>query len=163
MRSHEEFSELGSRRTFAKYGLEEGVGDFKVYCPTGWDLFLKRVQGVEVQTSPAMLHGAACLSAVAQPVEHANRLIYVKGPADLDGIAASLRGFRPAINLPGSRWQSAFRRMVPGAEDLRLRGTASYDPYLRGRGQATLLRATPSLLRPYPWSASKSSTKRSWA
>lgn len=70
------------------------------YCPTGRDLFLKKVEGLQVPPSPAMLYGAACHSAVAQIIEHAKRLVYVKGPSDLDGIAAGLREFRPSLSFP---------------------------------------------------------------
>ncbi len=70
------------------------------YCPSGRDLFLKRVEHVESQPSAAMLMGTACHSAVAQLIEQAKRLIYLKGPEDLDGIATGLREFRPQVTLP---------------------------------------------------------------
>ena len=70
------------------------------YCPNGRDLFLKRVERMESPPSAAMLIGTACHSSVAQLIEEAKRLIYLKGPADLEGIGSGLREFHPQIALP---------------------------------------------------------------
>lgn len=61
------------------------------YCPTGRDLYLRRVQRVVVGPNEAMLQGSALHAVVARFVQAARRLIYVHGRQDWANALAALR------------------------------------------------------------------------
>jgi len=61
------------------------------YCPTGRDLFLRRVQRVTVRPNDAMLQGSALHAVVARFIQTARRLIYVHGTQAWADALAALR------------------------------------------------------------------------
>ncbi len=61
------------------------------YCPTGRDLFLRRVQRVMVRPNDAMLQGSALHAVVARFIQAARRLIYVHGTQAWADVLVALR------------------------------------------------------------------------
>lgn len=61
------------------------------YCPTGRDLFLRRVQRVSTRPNEAMLQGAALHAVVARFIQAARRLLYVHGIVNWDEAVKVLR------------------------------------------------------------------------
>lgn len=63
------------------YGQPLGVYEIAgKYCPTGRDVFLRRVQGVQAPPTPGMREGRALHQVVAHVLTQAKRLIYAHGP-----------------------------------------------------------------------------------
>jgi CRISPR-associated protein Csa1 len=65
------------------------------YCPTGRDLYLRRVQRVSVKPNEAMVQGAALHALVARFIQTARRLLYVHGVAAWDQAVVALEGLNP--------------------------------------------------------------------
>lgn len=75
------------------------------YCPTGRDVYLRRVHGVKGSPNGAMARGSAFHKAMADVIVRAKRLVYEKGIGRADEILSSLRvGAEPndlsGLNLP---------------------------------------------------------------
>lgn len=70
------------------------------YCPTGRDLFLKRVENIETKPGKAMVAGSSYHGAVTQMFTEAKRLIYIYGVAGAGNIEHHLREFRPRFQVP---------------------------------------------------------------
>jgi CRISPR-associated protein Csa1 len=68
------------------------------YCPSGRDLFLRRVLGLDLALGKAAVTGAQYHSAIAQVIQEAKRLIYVHGPKGIRQIQSGLQGFVPKPN-----------------------------------------------------------------
>jgi len=69
----------------ARLGIFEVAGR---YCPTGRDVYWRRVEGVKVPPNPAMVEGQVLHRAVAELVIAAKRVIYEKGVDCLGGLQA---------------------------------------------------------------------------
>ncbi len=61
------------------------------YCPTSRDLYLKKVENVEIVPGRAMIAGGIYHSVITQMFSEAKKLIYTCGPSDLDGIKEGLQ------------------------------------------------------------------------
>ena len=70
------------------------------YCPTGRDVFLKRIENIKTKPGRAMVAGSSYHRAVAKMLTEAKRLIYLYGPSGAAGIEKHLRAFEPNINMP---------------------------------------------------------------
>ena len=60
------------------------------YCPTSRDLYLKRVENVEVAPNRAMIAGGVYHSIITHMFTEAKRLIYTCGPSNIEGIKEGL-------------------------------------------------------------------------
>ena len=75
------------------------------YCPTGRDVYLRRVHGAKGTANGAMARGSAFHKAMVDVIVRAKRLVYEKGVARADEILSSLRTVTEpadvaAFNLP---------------------------------------------------------------
>ncbi|MGQ9712982.1 MAG: type I-A CRISPR-associated protein Cas4/Csa1 [Desulfotomaculales bacterium] len=67
------------------------------YCPTGRDIFLRRVRGVRGQPNLAMLQGAILHTAVEQVLVGAKRAIYRFGVDDHRSVCGAVQGLQVAV------------------------------------------------------------------
>jgi len=70
---------------------ERPLGVFEIagkYCPTGRDVFLRRVESVQVPPNTGMREGRTLHQAVADVLTQAKRLVYAHGPASVPFLEA---------------------------------------------------------------------------
>lgn len=75
------------------------------YCPTGRDLYLRRVMDVKVKPNQAMIEGAILHKVLAHLITKAKRLIYQSGVDHFDEVKKSL--LKPKFNLPDGLTEEA--------------------------------------------------------
>lgn len=87
-----------------KLGVYEIAGK---YCPTGRDVYLRRVEGREMRPNVPMIQGSVLHRVITSIIVSAKRTIYNEGPACLERLS-SLQ--RPDVSLIGDQALSAGER-----------------------------------------------------
>ena len=78
-------------RPLLKPVYDQPLGVYEVagkYCPTGRDVFLRRVEGVQVAPNAGMREGRLHHRVVAEVLTEAKRLVYIHGPASVPFLEA---------------------------------------------------------------------------
>ncbi len=111
------------------YGVKLGI--FEVagkYCPTGRDLYLRRVLGVKPPPSPAMIEGTNLHKVLCDMIVEAKRIIYNHG----SGCLEELKKLERPENSPDERdevltrklnklWEFEHRRILARVEEILTR------------------------------------------
>lgn len=93
------------------YDLKLGLFEIaNRYCPTGRDLYLRRVMDVKVKPNQAMVEGAIFHKTLAQAITRAKRLIYQSGVDHFDEVKKSL--LEPDCDLPDGLTEEARKHLT---------------------------------------------------
>jgi CRISPR-associated protein Csa1 len=110
------------------YEIPLGLAEVaNAYCPTGRDIFARRVLGASPEPNEKMRLGAALHDALRAWVVHAKRSLYENGVDDIEAAINSIRAF-PAPDLPEAKTLVLYEA---DAVEFRLREAISQFPRIK--------------------------------